>query len=80
MVANTNYGTDDGPGNPTSEANGFTPVANGHDVTNDEESPLLPQPGSPEPKKKALVGVGTIIAVLLLGLLTSFGFLVDMHD
>lgn len=32
----------------------------------DEESPLLPRSDT-EPKLKALTGVGTIIAVLLLG-------------
>lgn len=38
--------------------------ANSH--AQDEESPLLP-PSNTEPKLKALAGVGTIIAVLLLG-------------
>lgn len=38
--------------------------ANGH--TQDEESSLLPR-SETEPKLKALTGVGTIIAVLLLG-------------
>ncbi|OQD63247.1 hypothetical protein PENPOL_c010G04570 [Penicillium polonicum] len=38
--------------------------ADGH--TQDEESPLLPRSDT-EPKLKALTGVGTIIAVLLLG-------------
>lgn len=38
--------------------------ANGH--AQDEESPLLPRSNT-EPKLKALTGVGTIIAVLLLG-------------
>jgi hypothetical protein len=71
MVANTNYGTDDAPDHHTSQTNGFTPVANGHNNTNDEESPLLPQSDSPELKKNALAGVGTIIAVLLLGSLNS---------
>jgi hypothetical protein len=37
---------------------------NGH--AQDEESPLLPRSDT-EPKLKALTGVGTIIAVLLLG-------------
>ena len=80
MVANTVYGTDDRPDNHTFQADEFAPVANGHNNANDEESPLLPQPDSSEPKKHALVGVGTIIAVLLLGLSTSFGFLVDIYD
>lgn len=38
--------------------------ANSH--SQDEESPLLPQSDA-EPKHKALTGVGTIIAVFLLG-------------
>jgi hypothetical protein len=41
-------------------------IVNGH-ATHDEESPLLLRPGSAEPKVKALTGVGTVIAVLLLG-------------
>lgn len=41
--------------------------ANGHaQDAQDEESPLLPRSDT-EPKLKTLTGVGTIIAVLLLG-------------
>lgn len=67
MVANASYGTEDTPDQPTPQPDGFTPVANGRKNTNDEESPLLPQTDSPDSKKNTLVGVGTIIAVLLLG-------------
>jgi hypothetical protein len=69
MVANAKYGTENAPDNTTTLPDGFTPVANGREITNDEESPLLSQPDSPDPKKNALVGVGTVIAVLLLGTL-----------
>jgi hypothetical protein len=74
MAATTSYGTDDAPDHHTSQTNGFTAVANGHNKTNDEESPLLPQSDSPRVKKSALAGVGTIIAVLLLGLSNSVLF------
>ncbi|KAJ5358363.1 uncharacterized protein N7496_010776 [Penicillium cataractarum] len=67
MAANNNYGTENAPDHHTPQPDGFTPVANGRKNTNDEESPLLPQSDSPDLKKNALVGVGTIIAVLLLG-------------
>ncbi|KAJ5037809.1 hypothetical protein NUH16_011410 [Penicillium rubens] len=43
-----------------------TPSINANSHTQDEESPLLPQSDT-ERKNKALTGVGTIIAVLLLG-------------
>jgi hypothetical protein len=45
-------------------------LVNGH-ATHDEESPLLSRPGSAEPTVKALTGVGTVIAVLLLGKVTT---------
>ncbi|OOQ87441.1 efflux pump antibiotic resistance protein [Penicillium brasilianum] len=67
MVANANYGTENAPDNTTTLPDGFTPVANGREITTDEESPLLSQPDSPDTKNNALVGVGTVIAVLLLG-------------
>jgi hypothetical protein len=77
MVANTNYGTDEAPDHQTPEPNEASTVANGHKSTNDEETPLLPQDDSLAPKKNALAGVGTIIAVLLLGSSTSIFPLVD---
>lgn len=67
MAASISYGTDDAPDHHTSQTNGLTTVANGQNKANDEESPLLPQLDSPGVKKSALAGVGTIIAVLLLG-------------
>ena len=77
MAANTSYGTDDAPDDHTSQTNGLTTVANGQNKANDEESPLLSQSGSPDVKKSALAGIGTIIAVLLLGLSNSVFAFVD---
>lgn len=79
MVANTNYGADEAQDHRTPEPNGASMVANGHKSTDDEETPLLPQDDSPVAKKNVLTGVGTIIAVLLLGLSTSIFPLVDEH-
>jgi hypothetical protein len=42
------------------------PSINANSHAQDEESPLLPQSDT-DPKHKALIDVGTIIAVLLLG-------------
>lgn len=80
MAANTNYGADEAPDHQTPQPNGISTVANGRKNTNDEETPLLPQSDATEAKKNALAGVGTVIAVLLLGLPTSFDSLVDMHN
>ncbi|KAJ5689841.1 hypothetical protein N7462_004233 [Penicillium macrosclerotiorum] len=70
MAANSPYGTDDlataAPQNSEDIARPCTIQRNENDVQ-DEESPLLPSLDSPETKIKALTGVGTIIAVLLLG-------------
>lgn len=77
MTANPNYATCEDPDQQPAQPNGVCTVANGHKSTDDEETPLLPQEDSPAPKKNVLAGVGTIIAVLLLGSSTSINLLVD---
>ena len=62
MVAKLNSGTDGASGESTRQ----TGIITEHPIQ-DEESPLLSPPNTPEGKVKALTGVGTIIAVLLLG-------------
>ncbi|KAJ5150853.1 uncharacterized protein N7482_010105 [Penicillium canariense] len=64
MAANCNYGTEDALPDGLIKS---TPVANECDTIRDEERPLLPQSNSAESNGKALTGVATIIAVLLLG-------------
>lgn len=54
-MVNRNYGTADETMSGTVQ------------TIHDEESPLLPSPETSISKVKPLVGVGTIIAVLLLG-------------
>jgi hypothetical protein len=70
MVANIKSGTGDAPGDaPDTEI--VKPQGIVDHATHEEESPLLSRPGSAEPKVKALTGVGTVIAVLLLGKVTT---------
>ena len=77
MVANIKYDTGDTPGDDATEI--VKPQSNVHGhATNDEESPLLSRPDSAEPRIKALTGVGTIIAVLLLGKTATLDIL-DIH-
>lgn len=66
MAVNSHYGTDDAPREVSQPQSGLVKPQNG-DATHDEQSPLLLRRDSSEPKVKALTGVGTIIAVLLLG-------------
>lgn len=72
MVSNIKYGTGNAPDNDALERDIVkTPsTANVH-MTHDEESPLLSRPDSTETTVKALKGVGTIVAVLLLGKMTT---------
>lgn len=78
MAANIKYGIDDTPGDDVTEV--LKPQSNVHgQATNDEESPLLSRSDSAEPRVKALAGVGTIIAVLLLGKVATLGIL-DVHS
>lgn len=77
MAANASHGTDDAPDPLAYQTNGLTTVANGQNKANDEESPLLPHSDSPDVKKSALGGVGTIIAILLLGTLNLVSAFVD---
>ncbi|KAJ6088220.1 hypothetical protein N7486_009481 [Penicillium sp. IBT 16267x] len=55
-MVNRNYATD-----PT------TPPGTNEQTIHDEESPLLPSPGTPDSEVEPSIGVGAIIAVLLLG-------------
>jgi hypothetical protein len=72
MVSNNNQGTDDAPGDaPELGLAKPQSIVNAHE-TYDEESPLLSRPDSAEPTKKALEGVATIVAVLLLGIMAAF--------
>lgn len=65
MAANSQYGTrDTTQGEQTNTA---PPPVDNAQVPRDEESPLLGISDEAGPKVKALTGVGTIIAVLLLG-------------
>lgn len=66
MVVNPRYGTGDTPDGVAHPHNGTVKPDTGS-PQHDEESPLLASPDSSAPKVKALTGVGTIIAVLLLG-------------
>ncbi|KAJ5588006.1 uncharacterized protein N7459_003771 [Penicillium hispanicum] len=63
MIGNHLDGTDGTP----HEAAQPDRLARNTQTSHDEESPLLPPSDTAEPKVKALTGVGTIIAVLLLG-------------
>lgn len=65
MPVNPHYGTDNASHDVAEPHNGIEPQ-NGN-PRHDEESPLLARPDSSGPKVKALTGVGTIVAVLLLG-------------
>lgn len=67
-MANIKYGTG-ATGDDVPEITKPQSIVNGH-ATNDEESPLLSRPDSAEAMVKPLTGVGTIIAVLLLGKIT----------
>lgn len=66
-MVNQNYGTAEPTALGTSEQ-----------TIQDEESPLLLSSGTPDSKVKPLVGVGTIIAVLLLGMINKVS--IPRHD
>lgn len=71
MVSNIKYGTGDAPGDaPELDRAKPQSIVNAH-ATHDEESPLLSRPDSTEPTTKAWKGVATIVAVLLLGIVTA---------
>lgn len=66
MVVNSLYGTNDAPRDAVQPHAGVV-KPQGENPEQDEERPLLSSPDSSGPKVEALTGVGTIIAVLLLG-------------
>lgn len=73
MILNLKYGTGNVSREDTPQSDGIVKsqsITTG-DATQDEERPLLSFPDPPEPKVKALTGVGSIIAVLLLGKTTT---------
>lgn len=73
MIPNLKYGTGNVSWEDTPQYDGImkSQSITKRDATQDEEKPLLSRHDPPEPRVKALTGVGTIIAVLLLGTTTT---------
>ncbi|KAJ6035758.1 Major facilitator superfamily domain general substrate transporter [Penicillium herquei] len=69
-MTNQNYGTHAGSQDRSESEPQFSKINNNEPIQ-DEESPLLPPSSPTDSKVTAVTGVGTIIAVLLLGELVS---------
>ncbi|KAJ5609852.1 Major facilitator superfamily domain general substrate transporter [Penicillium herquei] len=69
-MTNVNYGTHAGSDDPSESERQYLKTTNNEPI-HDEESPLLPPSTPTDSKVSGVTGIGTIIAVLLLGELVS---------
>ncbi|KAJ5691680.1 Major facilitator superfamily domain general substrate transporter [Penicillium malachiteum] len=69
-MTNVNYGTHAGSDDPSESERQYLKTTNNEPI-HDEESPLLPPYTPTDSKTTGVTGIGTIIAVLLLGELVS---------